>query len=60
MASIQLPDNKHIPNPFIKSELSIAYWSIPKELIKEFNKEWALREYDPEFCIEYAKALKEL
>jgi hypothetical protein len=27
---------------------------------KEFNKEWALREYDPEFCIEYAKALKEL
>ena len=46
--------NIHIPNPFLKSPLSTAYWSLPTNQHPFILKEWELRNYDPLWLIDYA------
>ena len=46
--------NIHIPNPFLKSPLSTAYWSLSTNQHPFILKEWELRNYDPLWLIDYA------
>lgn len=58
MLSASLNPSTHAPNPFVHTPLSKAYWSLPENIVGTIHSEWALREYDAQWMIDFAEAYK--